>query len=126
MNQRFSKKEKLKSQKLIGKVFEEGQFLKKFPLKLVYLPLNHSEENLIKTGVSVPKKLIKTATARIRIKRLMREAYRKNKYLVSNQLSGGYALMFIYISRDKTEFKKLEYQMQELLRELAEKEKTRN
>ncbi len=122
MNERFGKKEKLKSQIIIGQVFEEGNSLKKFPLKLVYLRLKHSEDNTVKTAVSVPKKLVKTAVARNRIKRLMREAFRKNKYLVSKELPGNYALMFIYISREETELKKLESQMQKLLRQLVEKE----
>ncbi|MFD1094528.1 ribonuclease P protein component [Salegentibacter chungangensis] len=99
MNQRLGKSEKLKSKKVIEELFTRGRSVKKYPVKLVYLPLSTTEENIpTKSGFSVPKKIVKTAVKRNRIKRLMREAFRKNKYLVAGP---GYAFMFIYLSRDE-------------------------
>lgn len=123
MDERFGKQDKLKSERLIEKLFTEGKSVKKFPLKLVYLPINASEDSQLKTGISVPKKLIKTAPGRNRIKRLMREAFRKNKYLVTNNIPGSYAFMFIYISRDKTDYESLNRTMIKLLQTFVEKEK---
>lgn len=123
MDERFGKQDKLKSKKLIEDLFIQGKSVKKFPLKLVYLPLNQSEEIQLKTGVSVPKKLVKTAPKRNRIKRLMREVFRKNKYLVTNEITGTYAFMFIYISRDLTDYETLNKTMIKLLQNFVEKEK---
>lgn len=121
MDQRFQKTERLKSKKLIDSLFMEGKSLKSFPLKLVYVPFENSEKAELKVGVSVPKKLIKTAVKRNRIKRLMREVYRKNKYLVGNQLTSSHAFMFIYISREEMTYDKLEGSMIKLLKRFSEK-----
>ena len=59
----------------------EGKHVKSFPLRLIYSPLNHDGEFPIKVGFSVPKRNVKLAVDRNRIKRLMREVYRKNKHL---------------------------------------------
>ncbi|HEY9185514.1 MAG TPA: ribonuclease P protein component [Salegentibacter sp.] len=123
MDERFGKQDKLKSEKLIEKLFIEGKSVKKFPLKMIYLPIKASDDSQLKTGVSVPKKLVKTAPGRNRIKRLMREAFRKNKYLVTNNIPGSYAFMFIYISRDKTDYDSLNRTMIKLLQNFVEKEK---
>lgn len=123
MDERFGKQDKLKSEKLIEKLFIEGKSVKKFPLKLVYLPIKVSEGSQLKTGISVPKKLVKTAVRRNRIKRLMREAFRKNKYLVTNNIPGSYAFMFIYISRDKADYDSLNRTMIKLLQNFIDKEK---
>ncbi|HSP10949.1 MAG TPA: ribonuclease P protein component [Salegentibacter sp.] len=123
MDERFGKQDKLKSKKLIEDLFTRGKSVKKFPLKLVYLPINTSDGPQLKTGVSVPKKLVKTAPNRNRIKRLMREAFRKNKYLVTNDITGSYAFMFIYISRDKTDYESLNNTMIKLLQSFVEKKK---
>lgn len=122
MDQSFGRSQKLKSKKLIESLFLEGKSVKKFPLKLIYLPLEEKEDNSFKTGVSVPKKLVKTAVMRNRIKRLMREAFRKNKYLVTNDLHKTYAFMFIYISREETSFEQLHKNMILLLEKFKEKE----
>ncbi|AVR44825.1 ribonuclease P protein component [Christiangramia fulva] len=118
MNESFGKPEKLKSQKLIDELFLKGKSIKAFPLKLMYLERPISGEAEIKTGVSVPKKLIKTAVKRNRIKRLMREIFRKNKYLVYKDLSRTYSFMFIYISKEEIPYEKLEKSMQKLLEQI--------
>ena len=122
MDERFGKQDKLKSEKLIEKLFIEGHSVKKFPLKLVYLPITQTDGPQLKTAISVPKKLVKTAPGRNRIKRLMREVFRKNKYLVTSNIPGHYAFMFIYISRDKTDYESLNRTMIKLLKSFVEKE----
>ena len=121
MNESFGKSEKLKSKKLIDLLFSEGKNIKSYPLKLVYIPVNNTENPELKTGVSVPKKLVKTAVKRNRIKRLMREVYRKNKYLVTNHLSNSYAFMFIHISREEPDYERLEKSMIKILENFRNK-----
>lgn len=123
MNQTLGKNEKLKSKKLIDRLFSEGKQVKKFPLKLVYLPLG-PEEEYTQTAFSVPKKLIKTAVGRNRIKRLLRETFRKNKYLVGTEAAPTYAFMFIYLSREKIDYQQMSQTMFLLLKKFKEKEKS--
>lgn len=122
MDEKFGKNEKLKSKKHIERLFAEGKSIKKFPFTLIYLPLENTDETKVKTAVSVPKKLVKTAVGRNRIKRLMREVFRKNKYLVTSNISGSYALMLIYISKEKAEYESLNKSMRKLLNAFVEKE----
>ncbi|MBZ9730665.1 ribonuclease P protein component [Salegentibacter sp. JZCK2] len=122
MDESFGKDEKLKSKKLIDILFQEGKSVKKYPLKLIYLPITNPEITNFKTGVSVPKKLVKTAAGRNRIKRLMREAFRKNKYLVTSNFPKPYALMFIYISRDEISLEELNKAMIKVMEKFKEEQ----
>jgi|TARA_B110000285_G_scaffold189047_1_gene215527 ribonuclease P protein component len=91
----LSKEEKLKSRKLIEKLFIEGDSLKEYPLRLKYLKIR-DENNSVKVAFSVPKRNFKLAVDRNRIKRLLRESYRKNKVVFVEGLIGEYILMFMY------------------------------
>ena len=81
MNFKFDKLNKLKSRSTIDLLFKEGKSITVFPLKLVYLNLGPAHKGTLQVGVSVSKRHHKTAVARNRIKRLMREAFRLNSYL---------------------------------------------
>lgn len=122
MSETFPFSEKLKSKIIIDKLFTEGNNLKQFPLKLIYLPINNPEITTCKTGVSVPKRNFKKAVDRNYLKRLMREAFRKNKYLVESNLKQNYALMFIYTSRKKHEYQEISDCIVQLLNKLIERE----
>ncbi len=107
----FSNKQKLKSQKLIDEIFEEGKSETVFPLKMVYLYKGKTN----KFGVSVSKKNFKRAVDRNRIKRLMREAYRHNKKMLIDNNISGYAFMILYISKDLPDYKLVNSKTQVLL-----------
>ncbi|NJW54478.1 ribonuclease P protein component [Salinimicrobium sp. CDJ15-81-2] len=126
MDESFGKKEKLKSKIIIDRLFTEGNSLKKYPLRLIFLPLVNTSEAVNKAAVSVPKRNFKRAVDRIKIKRLMREAYRKNKYLVTSNLDISYALMFIYTGREINDYTKILRATEELLKNFVEQEKSRN
>lgn len=108
MRYTLGKEENLKDKKLIEQLFAKGNRAKSFPLQLIYLPANHNTEFLIKVGFSVPKHTVKLAVNRNRIKRLMREVYRKNKYLFSENINKKYVFMFIYTSKDEIKYTDLE------------------
>lgn len=120
MRYTFSKGEKLKSRKQIGHLFDEGATIKEFPIRLKYLKLSEKEAP-VKVAFSVPKRTFKLAVDRIRIKRLLREIYRKNKHIIINELDGEYVLMFLYL--DKQEWKQgaLEEKMILILNKLKNK-----
>ena len=117
----YPKKEKLKSQKLIEQLFSEGKSVSAFPLKLIYLKTEFKDDIQFKTGVSTSKRNFKNAVDRNRIKRLLRESYRLNKAAYFNNISGSYALMILYISKDGTDFDSVETKMKQLLEAFSKK-----
>ena len=117
----YPKKEKLKSQKLIEQLFSEGKSVSAFPLRMVYLKTEFEDDVQFKTGVSTSKRNFKNAVDRNRIKRLLREAYRLNKAVYFNNISGSYALMILYIGKDGTDFDSVESKMKQLLDAFSKK-----
>ena len=114
MDSTYKKIEKLKSKKLIGQLFDEGKSVSAYPLRLVYLKTEFTDGAQIKTGVSVPKRQFKKAVDRIRIKRLLREAYRLNKAQYFNNTSNCYAFMILYIGKESTAFEVVNSKMKRL------------
>ena len=102
MKATYPKMEKLKSKNTIDLLFSEGKSVSKYPLRLVYLPLNFTQE--LKIGVSVSKKYFKHAVDRNYFKRVLRETYRLNKSLLINGLEKPYALMFFYQSKERLSY----------------------
>jgi ribonuclease P protein component len=121
----FGKEEKLKSKKVFEKLFEGGQSLFSHPLKLQYLEWNdESQKQNVKAGFSVSKRNFKNAVDRNHIKRQLREAYRLNKSLLIEHCKTEkkkMALLFIYVAKEKTEYKLIEKKMQLLLNQLKSK-----
>jgi len=104
----FNKSEKLKSEKLINELFSAGKSVSAYPLRLVFLETTFSDAVKVKAGVSVSKRNFKKAVDRIRIKRLMREAYRFNKPVLFNNITTQYAFMILYIGKEKPTFVEVE------------------
>lgn len=111
----LGKAERLKSKKLIEQLYEEGNSIKVFPLRMVYLQTEHTSEFPTQVGVSVPKRNFKSAVDRNRIKRLMREAYRKQKYTVYNELDIPYIFMISYLGKRTQKYDVIEDKMEKLL-----------
>ena len=104
---------------IIDRLFNEGKAVTVFPLRLIYLEIDQGAKT--KATVSVSKRLHKTAVARNRIKRLMKESYRLNKPLYFNNSTTAYAFMFLYISKDGTTFDKINKAMETLLQKFVNK-----
>ena len=99
MNNTLGKKERLKSRKLIGRLFEEGTSIKNFPFRLVYLSTEITSVFSVKASFSVPKRNFKKAVDRNRIKRLIREAYRLEKKNVFKGSNFHCAFMITFIGK---------------------------
>jgi len=78
----FRKAEKLCSQKLIDELFAKGKSLFFGQFRLVYLEMQAFGKPPLKVLMAVPKKNLRHAVCRNRMKRLMRESYRMNKQKV--------------------------------------------
>ncbi|OEK06032.1 ribonuclease P protein component [Flavivirga aquatica] len=117
----LNKKEKLKSRKLIDKMFSEGQSVSAFPLRLVFLQTTFNNGVTTKTGVSVSKRNFKTAVDRNRIKRLLRESFRLNKSKYLNNMATPYAFMILYIGKDKPTLTQVETRMKLLFEKFSNK-----
>ena len=116
MNFTYPKSEKLKSKKTIDLLFSEGKSVSKFPLRLVYvesdygIPESQDFETgqKIKMGVSVSKKYFKHAVDRNYFKRVLRETYRLNKHLLTDNLDKPYAFMFFYQTKERLSYQEIE------------------
>ena len=117
----LGKQERLKSRKLIGRLYEEGEIVKVYPFRMVYLQTEHTSKFPTQVGVSVPKRNFKRAVDRNRIKRLMRETYRLQKHLVYNAVDKPYVFMISYIAKDEWKYADLEQKMNKLLTLFLEK-----
>ncbi len=115
MRYTLGQEERLKSKKLIGKLYEEGKSIKVFPLRMVYVPAKQEMKFPVQVGVSVPKRNFKKAVDRNRIKRLLREVYRKEKQVVYDRVSEPYVFMISYIAKDEWKYADLEHKMKKLL-----------
>ena len=82
----FTKDERLRSRKLIEKIVEEGQSISQSPFRLSWTVTGLKTSFPAQLAIAVPKRFFKRAVDRNRIKRLVREVYRKNK-------SGIYSLL---------------------------------
>ena len=124
MRESFGKQEKLKSKKLIQQLFAEGRSLSVFPIKLVYLQTDHESTFKIQAGVSVSKRNFKKAVTRNRIKRLLRESYRKNKFLLyESDDTKRYLFMFIYQAKKEMDYVLMEKKMKELINKFLKDQK---
>lgn len=117
----FAKEEKLKSRKQIEILFNEGKNVKAFPLRLIYHPIEFEGEFPIKAGFSVPKRVIKLAVDRNRIKRKIKELYRLNKHEFAQDLKKTVAFMFVYMAKEEVPYRELEEAMHKLIAKFNQK-----
>ena len=126
-SQIFSKAERLCSKKLIERLFGgEGKSFPAFPLRVVYMPLSEEEVAAdVSILVSVPKKRFKRAVKRNRVKRQVREAYRRNKHILTEALAAQegaprMALAFIWLDGKLHPSVEVEQKVKKLLHHIAE------
>jgi ribonuclease P protein component len=122
----LGKTERLKSRKLIGQLFDEGKALTVTPFRILYriepktADIQNSE---LQAAFSVSAKNFKKAVDRNRIKRLLREAYRLQKHILSEQLTTNnqqLIIFFIYTGKEMPEHILIVDKMQLGLKKLTE------
>lgn len=115
MLQTFTKEERLISKNLIEQLFSEGKQLKIFPFRLLYIKTKLDTMYPAQVALAVPKRLIKTAVHRNRIKRQMREAYRKNKQTLYDELKDNYVFIITFMDTKEWKSADVELKMKTLL-----------
>lgn len=119
------KVERLNSRILIEKLFTGGsKSLPAFPLRIVYMPVEGENLPIATILISVPKKRFKRAVKRNRVKRQIREAYRKRKQILIDPLKNSHkkvALAFIWLDNELHDSAEVEAKVVKLLQLTAER-----
>ena len=135
--ERLRKGERLCSKKLIDTLFGTGgsHAMTAFPLKAVYRLIDNkietsvSKEAIVESNVqvlvSVPKKHFKRAVKRNRVKRQVREAYRKHKSFVTlrvnEQTDKQLLIAFIWLSNELMDSVTIKQRVCNLLQRIGER-----
>ncbi|MCE9537615.1 MAG: ribonuclease P protein component [Bacteroidetes bacterium] len=116
--QTFTKAERLSSKIEIENLFGTGKSFNSAPFKVIWLKKSDGTAPA-KIVISIPKRLFKRAVDRNRLKRLTREAYRKNKHLLYDNIENEKIhLMFIFTSKTIIEYKEMEEKVISILQRL--------
>lgn len=131
-SQSFSKEERLCSHRLIQKLFAVGFSFFEYPFKVVFTDVDKNEKNMGKFPAqclfSVSKRIFKKAVQRNQVKRLMREAYRKNKNLLYEELNTNgqtISLAIVFTGKSIPEFDWMEMKIITIIKRLIRELKTR-
>ena len=109
----FSKTERLCSEKLIARLYQSGDFISKYPIRVNLLLCELPAAVPCQVVFTVGKKRFPSAVDRNRVKRVMRELYRKSKMPLYDALllSGKQlAISMIYTGKELPDFELLEKQ----------------
>ncbi|GHT76767.1 ribonuclease P protein component [Bacteroidia bacterium] len=118
----FKKLERISAQREIDLLFNEGSSFIAYPLRVIYLqkqPFSGARSAIL---ISVPKKRLKRAVHRNRIKRLVRESYRLNKHDFIDSISTeGILMAFIYVGNGIASYTEIEAAVLKALRTITAK-----
>lgn len=129
-HQALCKAERLSGKKQVDTLFSggAGRSMSIFPIRLVYVfqdSTGDPKEPQAKMMVSVSKRYFKHAVQRNRVKRQLREAYRRNKHLLLDTLAqhpdAQVLMAFIWTSDQTAPSADVESRMKRLLLRLGEK-----
>lgn len=105
----LQKNEILRGDKRFQLIVREGKTLRAGTMLCSYKINPCSETNLrpiIRAGFSVPRRIVKKAIDRNKVKRLMRESYRLNKDMISEDVNkSDFCLDILFVFRGKSDSK---------------------
>ena len=119
MDCKLPKSEKLHSFGAIRRLFSEGRGGFVYPLRYVVYA-EQGEEMSAEILFSTPKKFLKRANKRNKVRRRMREAYRLNKQmLLASENPRQIQAALIYSSKEVVDYKTIENATKRILENLA-------
>lgn len=120
----MTKSERLSGRNNIEKLFNGSgsRSFSAFPLRIVYTKDERKEgEPNAQMMVSVPKRLLRHAVKRNRVKRQVREAYRHNKYIICRDKAEEKVIMaFIYLDKKLNDSNKVAASVKRLMERVNE------
>ncbi len=121
----LSKEERICSKKLINELFTgNGRSMTAFPLRVVFMKRTIVDDQpRAAMLVSVPKRYFKHAVDRNRVKRQVREAFRRNKSIITENLTDDHeavAMAFVWLTDEKFPSSEVENRMVRLLTRISE------
>ena len=121
----LSKEERICSKKLINELFTgNGRSMTAFPLRVVFMKRTIVDDQARAAMlVSVPKRYFKHAVDRNRVKRQVREAFRRNKSIITQNLTDDHdavAMAFVWLTNEKYPSSEVENRMVRLLTRISE------
>lgn len=121
----LSKEERICSKKLINELFTgNGRSMTAFPLRVVFMKRTiFDDQPRAAMLVSVPKRYFKHAVDRNRVKRQVREAFRRNKSIITQNLTDDHeavAMAFVWLTDEKFPSSEVENRMVRLLTRISE------
>lgn len=122
----LDKEERVTGRTLVETLFGGGESrsMSSYPLRVVYC-LTPRKTAPVRLLVSVPKRCFKCAVKRNRVKRQLREAYRKNKHLLAERMESmpdkSVALAFIWMDSQLRESSEVESRLVSLLVRIRER-----
>ena len=121
----LSKEERICSKKLINELFTgNGRSMTAFPLRVVFMKRTIVDDQpRAAMLVSVPKRYFTHAVDRNRVKRQVREAFRRNKSIITQNLTDDHdavAMAFVWLTNEKFPSSEVENRMVRLLTRISE------
>lgn len=123
----FKKPERLTGKTSFSSLFKSGTVLGSSFIKLIWKTAEFDSAYPVKAGFVVGKKTLKKAVDRNRIKRLMREAYRKHKQLLYEALDLQQKKIYLIVrftGKEEITYQEIENKIIELLTRLRNSAKS--
>ena len=120
----FKKSERLCSRILMDRLFQDdNRSVSAYPIRAVFLPVEPTAQQGVSVLISIPKKRFHDAVDRNRVKRQLREAYRRHKHAITSRMAErgeGLLIAFVYVSPQIESTDYIEKRMVRLLDKICE------
>lgn len=123
MDQSFGKEYKLCNTRHIDHIYGEGRTIKQYPILAKYARLELPTKKPFQLVIGAPKRTFRSAVKRNRIKRICREAVRKNKTILESWLeehSYQLGIFLLYTGKEEITSIELEKKVQQLFQKIID------